>query len=232
MRDRRSGRRTDENDGEAGGLDDAGRDEAPMRPQSASTSACCIWLNEIPSGCHRPPMAADLLGERTPSMTSSPPSSCWLCARITSSPRPLRLAAARLTRPRSESSGAPAGAVIRIATSPPAGSYSASRTCRGQSAPKTRLAVVTPGEPLRSPAPPVPSTGSVGADTSGLVAGFSFTRTQSLRRSGRRDGGRLLGRNQDGHVQGGVRVGPRVRDGAGEAVTSAPVTSVSGAAPS
>ena len=87
-------------------------------------------------------------GERTPSSTSRPPSSCWLCARITSSPRPFRLAAARLTSPRSELSAAPPGAVIRIATSLPAGSHSASSTCRGQSAPKTRLAVVTPGEPF------------------------------------------------------------------------------------
>ena len=84
----------------------------------------------------------------TPTMTSSPPTTCWECSVTSREWNDLRPAATRLSSPTWGSSGWPVLEGIRRAMSPPDGSHSTTRLGRGHSAPSSMLVVVTPGAPF------------------------------------------------------------------------------------
>lgn len=128
--------------------------ESPLiRPQSAMTSAGAFGesareANARPSVGHRPASPAACSEMPSPTRTSRPPLSGCTWSQSWSGTRPRRAVAAIDSMPVFGFSGPPCAAADRYTRSPPAGSASASRTRRGQTAARATAAVVTPGEPL------------------------------------------------------------------------------------
>ncbi len=128
--------------------------ESPlMRPQSAMTSAGAFGespreAKARPRVGHRPARPAACSEMPRPTRTSRPPLRGCTWSQSWSGTRPRRAVAAIDSMPVLGLSGPPCAAADRYTRSPPAGSVSASRTRRGQTAARATAAVVTPGEPL------------------------------------------------------------------------------------